>query len=92
MSEKVKASSELQAKLAAANGDRIPLCDDAGNVIGYALTPAQMARCDEAHKAMMAWLDRVWPPEAIAKVKERLKDETRPKRTMSEVLRLVEGS
>jgi hypothetical protein len=41
---------------------------------------------------MMAWLDRVWPPEAIARVKERLKDETRPKRTMAEVMRLVEGS
>ncbi len=91
MSEKVAASAELLAKLATANGDRIPLCDESGNVIGYALTPTQMAKCDDEHKAVVAWLDSLWPAEDIARIMERSKNDARPKRTTEEVLRLVEG-
>jgi hypothetical protein len=44
VSEQVVADSDLRAKLAAANGQGIKLCDEAGKVIGYALTPEQLRR------------------------------------------------
>ncbi len=91
MSEKLTATPELREKLANANGDPIPLCDEAGNIVGYALTPARMAKAEQEHAAVVAWLDGLWPPEEIVRIKERLGDDTRRKHTMAEVLRLVEG-
>lgn len=92
MGETVLIPAELREKLAGANGNPVPLCDEVGNVVGYFLSPARMAKAEEEHRAVVAWLDGLWPPEEIARIKERLKDETRPKRTMAEALRLVEGS
>jgi hypothetical protein len=42
MAEKVTIPAELREKLAGANGDAVPLCDDAGNVVGYYLSPTRM--------------------------------------------------
>jgi len=91
MGEKVTVPAELRAKLATANGTRIPLCDESGNVIGYALTPTQMAKCDDEHKAVVESLDSLWPADDIKRIIERSKNDQRPKRTMAEVMRLVEG-
>lgn len=42
MAEKVTIPAELREKLAGANGDAVPLCDEAGNVVGYYVSPARM--------------------------------------------------
>ena len=52
MSEKVIVPAEMQVKLAGANGNAVPLCDEAGNVIAYALSPARMEKIEEERKAM----------------------------------------
>lgn len=44
MNETVTVPAELRERLANAGGDPVPLCDDAGKVIGYALTPHQLSR------------------------------------------------
>ncbi len=44
MNEHVTADAALQAKLAAANGHAVKLCDETGKVIGYAFTPEQIRR------------------------------------------------
>jgi hypothetical protein len=59
-------------------------------VIGYYVSPAQLARSEADHRAVVAWLDRLFPPAEIARIIERSKADTRPKRTMEDVLRLVE--
>ena len=90
-SEKILATDALREKLAGANGDPIPLCGAAGNVVGFALTPARMVKAEQDHAAVVAWLNEVFPPEEIARIVERSRNDTRPKRTTAEVLRLVEG-
>lgn len=84
MSEKVAIPAELRGKLVSANGGPVPMCDDAGNVFAYSLTPAQLARLTPNP-------DDPWTPEVIARAIERSENDTRPKRTMAEVLKLVEG-
>lgn len=86
MSEKVAIPAELREKLVSANGGPVPMCDDAGNVFAYSLTPAQLPWLAPPAPA------DPWTPEEIARIAERLKDDTRPKRTMAEVLKLVEGA
>lgn len=79
MSEHVTAGAALQEKLAAANGHAVELCDEAGKVVGYALTPEQVRRFEvEVEKALVS--------------KEELDRRTaRPAAyTMEDVLRLVE--
>lgn len=44
MNEQVIADAELQAKLLAANGRTVKLCDETGNIIGVALTLEQARR------------------------------------------------
>lgn len=91
MAEKVTIPAELREKLAGANGDAVPLCDEAGNVVGYYLSPELMARREEERKVVSAWLDSLWSPDEIARVKQRLQDTSRPKRSMEDVLKLAEG-
>jgi hypothetical protein len=91
MAEKVTIPADLREKLAGANGDAVPLCDETGNVVGYYLSPELMSRREEERKAVAAWLDRLWTPDEIARIVERSKKDSRPKRTMEEVLKLVEG-
>jgi hypothetical protein len=43
MSDKVTVPAELRDKLAGANGYPIPLCDEAGAVVGYFLSPTGFA-------------------------------------------------
>lgn len=88
MGEKVTVPAELRARLAAANGDAVPLCDDAGNVIGYYLSAAQVAAREEYRAA--ARLGRPFSDEEITGIAERSRADTRPRRTMADVLRLVE--
>lgn len=76
---------------AGANGHPVPLSNPAGEVVGYFITPDQLARSAEEHRAVVAWLDDLWPPDAIARIAERLKDPARRKYTAEDVLRLVEG-
>ena len=44
MSEHVTAGPALQEKLAAANGHAVKLCDEAGKIIGIAVTLEQLHR------------------------------------------------
>jgi hypothetical protein len=85
MSKKVTIPADLREELAGANGDPVVLCDDAGNVVGYAVTPGQLPWLAPPAPA------DPWTPEEIARAIERSKNDTRPKRTMAEVLKLVEG-
>jgi hypothetical protein len=91
MAEKVTIPSELREKLAGANGDAVPLCDEAGDVVGYYLSPELMARREEERKAVVAWLDSLWSPDEIVRVKQGLQDTSRPRRSMEDVLKLIEG-
>jgi len=84
MSDKVTASSELREKLAKANGESVQLCDDAGNVIGYAVTAAQMARLTPKP-------EDPWTPEEIARLEEERKNDPRPDVPHEEVLRWFEA-
>jgi len=52
MNEKVTVPAELRAKLAGANGNPVPLCDESGTVIGYYVTPTRMATIEADRKAM----------------------------------------
>lgn len=52
MTEKVTMPAELRAKLGAANGDAVPLCDETGNVVGYYLSAERMASIAAERKAM----------------------------------------
>ena len=83
MSEKIRASDELREKLAGANGDPIPLCDAAGTIIGYALTPGLLARLEP--KPADPWTD-----EEIARLEEERKNDPRPDVPHEEVLRWFE--
>ena len=79
MNEHVTAGAALQEKLAAANGHAVELCDEAGKVVGYALTPEQVRRFEvEMEKALVSKeeLDRRTAHPAAY--------------TMEDVLRLVE--
>ena len=62
-----------------------------GEVAGYYLTPTQLAKFESEHATVVSWLDKLWPPERIAKAIERSKQDTGPKRTMEDVFRLFEG-
>lgn len=76
------------ARLAGANGRPVPLCNPAGAVIGYYVSSAEMER------QQTGWYPGhpgLWTDAEIARITERLKDKSRPKRTTEEVLRLVEG-
>jgi hypothetical protein len=80
VSEQVVADSDLRAKLAAANGQGIKLCDETGKVIGYALTPEQLRRYEiELEKARV-------PKEELDKIAA-----TPGGYSMDDVLRLVGG-
>lgn len=83
MSEKVTIPAALREKLTAANGDPIPLCDDAGNVVAYALTPAQFARLTPKP-------EETWTDEEIARLEEELANDPRPDVPHEEVLRWFE--
>ena len=86
MGERVTIPADVRAKLAAAT-DPVELCDDAGNVVGYALTPAQMAALD----ARPPLPTGPWTDAEIQQIAARSRADTRPRRTMAEVMRLVEG-
>jgi hypothetical protein len=78
-------------RLTAANGQPVPLCDPTGEVIGYYFTPARKAEAEKDHRAIYAELDRRWPPEEIARIIERSKNDPRPNIPHEEVIRWVEG-
>ncbi len=83
MNEKVTASAELLAKLAKANGDSISLCDESGNVVGYVLTPAQMANMEPKRQAP-------WTEEEMDRLDEERANDPRPDVPHEEVLRWFE--
>jgi hypothetical protein len=87
MAEKVTIPAELREKLAGANGDAVPLCDDAGNVVGYYLTPAQLDKLDADRRARAA----LWTDEEIARLEAELANDSRPDMPHEEVMRWVEG-
>ena len=79
MGEKVTADPVLREKLAAANGHPIELCDEAGRVLGYALTPEQH------HRLLFDWVKAQHTDEEL----ERLYESAQPGRyTMDDVLGL----
>jgi bifunctional DNA-binding transcriptional regulator/antitoxin component of YhaV-PrlF toxin-antitoxin module len=83
MAEKVTIPAELREKLAAANGDAVPLCDEAGNVVGYYLTAAQLEKLDGERRARAA----LWTDEEIARLEEELAKDPRPDVPHEEVMR-----
>ena len=75
-----------------ANGDPVPVCNPAGEVVGYYVSPDYVAQSDHHREVVNAMLDRLFPPEEIARIVERSKNDPRPRRSMDEVLRMVEGN
>lgn len=78
-------------RLTAANGNPVPLFNPAGELIGYYLSPARMGKAVRDELAASGELDKLYPPEEVARIVERSKADTRPRRTMDEVIRLIEG-
>lgn len=75
--------------LTAENGHPIPLCNPAGEVIGYYVSPRRMAEIKEAERqALRAELDRLMPSEEEL---ERILKDPRPNVPHEEVIRWVEG-
>lgn len=87
----VTLDEKTSSQLVAANGHPVALCSPCGEVIGYYISPSRLAEAEREHREIIAELDRVWTPAAIARIAERSKNDPRPKRTMEEVLRMVEG-
>jgi hypothetical protein len=83
MAEKVTIPAELRAKLAGANGNAVPLCDEAGNVVGYYLTPALLDQLDSKRRALM----ELWTDEDIARLEEERKNDPRSDVPHEEVMR-----
>jgi hypothetical protein len=67
-------------RLTAGNGHPIPLRNAAGEVIGYYLSPVQMARLTPKRPDP-------WTPEEIARLEEDRKNDPRPDIPHEEVLR-----
>ena len=87
MAEKVTIPAELREKLAGANGGAVPLCDEAGNVVGYYLTPEHLNKLGSKYRA----LHEYWTDERIAQLEEERKNDPRPDVPHEEVMRWVEG-
>jgi hypothetical protein len=51
MTEKVIVPADVQLKLAQANGNAVPLCDEAGTVIGYYVSSDRLASIEAERKA-----------------------------------------
>lgn len=85
MAEKVTLPAELREKLAGANGDAVPLHDEAGNVVGYYLSAAEMDRRDRKRRELLA----TWSDEDIARLEEERKNDPRPDVPHEEVMRWI---
>jgi hypothetical protein len=86
MAQKVTIPADLREKLAGANGDAVPLCDESGNVVGYYLTPALLDKLDSKRRARR----ELWSDEDIARLEEELANDPRPDVPHEEVMRWVE--
>ena len=79
MDKKVIADPILREKLAAANGHPVELCDEAGRLLGYALTP------DQHHRLLFEWVKAQHTDEEL----DRMYEAAQPgPYTMDDVLRL----
>ncbi|MBA4062903.1 MAG: hypothetical protein C0501_04190 [Isosphaera sp.] len=83
MSKKVTIPADLREELAGANGDPVVLCDEAGNVVGYAVTAARFARLTPKP-------EDPWTDEEIARLEEERKNDPRPDVPHEDVLRWFE--
>ena len=68
------------------NGGKVELRDEAGQVIGYLVSPEKMRAFDAAREFLLDWADEQFPPE----MREAARNDPRPRRTMDEVLRYFE--
>ena len=85
MAEKVTIPADLRDKLAGANGDAVPLCDEAGNVVGYYLSAGEMQRLNSPYRELHAY----WNDEKVAQLEEERRNDPRPDVPHAEVLRWV---
>ena len=65
MSNKVTIPAELREKFTGGNGSPVPLCDEGGNVIAYALSADRMAKIEEERKAMYDWANSLVTEEEL---------------------------
>lgn len=84
MSEKVTLPADVTAKLAAANGDPVPLCDEAGNVVGFYLSPDRLASIEAERKAAYAAVGGLATEQQLDAA-----ERTGGSRSMDEVFRLL---
>ncbi len=89
--EPVMLNEAQVAKLAGANGHAIPLCNPGGGVVAYGVSPERLAKLEDAYRAQIAELDRIWTPELLREIIERRKADTRPKIPHEEVMRWIES-
>ena len=75
------------AKLVAANGHKIPLCDTAGTVVGYGVSPERMRVFEMLHSEEMARVHANWSDEEIAAIIERRRNDQRPSIPHDEAMR-----
>ncbi len=85
MAQKVTLPADLREKLAGANGEAVPLCDEAGNVVGYYLSAEEMDKRSRNYRA----LHEYWTDERIAQLEEERKNDPRPDVPHEEVMRWV---
>jgi hypothetical protein len=85
MSEKVTIPAELSQKLANANGEPIQLCDAAGNLIGYCVSPDRLESIEAERKAAYGAFPALATEEELDAA-----ERADGSHTMEEVLKLLE--
>lgn len=87
----VTIDASLGAQLKAANGSKVELRDAEGNVVGFFLSPVGMEKYEDYRARVNRWLDELWPPEEIERIKERERTNPRPTIPHEVVMKWVEG-
>lgn len=78
-------------ELAKAGRQPVALCDPAGAMIGYYVSPQQMSRIEAERKALYNEIDQLFPKEEMERIRERRKHDPRPNIPHEEVIRWIEG-
>jgi hypothetical protein len=89
--EPITLDKDTAAKLAGANGHSIPLHAPDGGVVAYGVSPWRLEKLEEAYRARIAELDRTWPPEELARIRESMKNDKQPTIPHEQVMRWIES-
>jgi hypothetical protein len=88
----VTLDEQTAKELAKAGRQPVALCDPAGEVIGYYVSPHRMAEFEEMKRMFLREeLGRLYPEEEIARIIEQRKNDPRPDVPHEVIIHWVEG-